>query len=115
MHPIPATASAMPLAVRLGLVLSAAVLVVILLTGAVVNRVVSQSFENVVTAQQQDQVDATADALSELLRQGGTLREARAVKVRLSRSLHAPVTILGPEGIEIGQWGPALPPDVETQ
>src|SRR3990172_5772268 len=106
MHPIPATASAMPLAVRLALVLSGATLVVLLVAGAVVNRVVSQSFEDVVTAQQQDQVDATADALSELLRQGGTLREARALMVRLSRSLNAPVVVVGPDGVQVGQWGP---------
>jgi len=105
----------MPLAFRLGLVLSAAVLVVLLLTGAVVNRVVSRSFDDVVTAQQQDQVDATADALSELLRQGGTLREARSVLLRLSRSLHGPVTVYGPEGGEITHFGDRMLPPGETR
>ncbi|HUG95322.1 MAG TPA: ATP-binding protein [Pleomorphomonadaceae bacterium] len=105
----------MPLALRLGLVLSAAVLVVLLLTGAVVNRVVSRSFDDVVTAQQQDQVDATADALSELLRQGGTLREARSVLLRLSRSLHGPVTVYGPEGGEITHFGDRMLPPGETR
>jgi signal transduction histidine kinase len=105
----------MPLALRLGLVLSAAVLVVLLLTGAVVNRVVSRSFDDVVTAQQQDQVDATADALSELLRQGGTLREARSVLLRLSRSLHGPVTVYGAEGGEITHFGDRMLPAGETR
>jgi signal transduction histidine kinase len=105
----------MPLALRLGLVLSAAVLVVLLLTGAVVNRVVSRSFDDVVTAQQQDQVDATADALSELLRQGGTLREARSVLRRLSRSLHGPVTVYGPEGGEITHFGDRMLPAGESR
>jgi signal transduction histidine kinase len=105
----------MPLALRLGLVLSAAVLVVLLLTGAVVNRVVSRSFDDVVTAQQQDQVDATADALSELLRQGGTLREARSVLLRLSRSLHGPVTVYGPDGGEITHFGDRMLPAGETR
>jgi signal transduction histidine kinase len=105
----------MPLALRLGLVLSAAVLVVLLLTGAVVNRVVSRSFEDVVIAQQQEQVDATADALGELLRQGGTLREARSVLLRLSRNLHGPVTVFGPEGAEISHFGEQTLPGGETQ
>ena len=104
----------MPLALRLALVLSAAVLVVLLAAGAVVNRVVSQSFEDVVTAQQTEHVEATADALSELLRQGGTLREARAVLVRLARSLDAPVTVVGPGGEQVGHWGRPLPPDVPS-
>jgi len=113
--PATVAATGMPLALRLGLVLSAAVLVVLLLTGAVVNRVVSRSFDDVVIAQQQEQVDATADALGELLRQGGTLREARSVLTRLSRSLHGPVTVYGPEGAEISHFGPQNLPAGETQ
>jgi signal transduction histidine kinase len=105
----------MPLALRLGLVLSAAVLVVLLLTGAVVNRVVIRSFDDVVIAQQQEHVDATADALGELLRQGGTLREARSVLTRLSRSLHGPVTVYGREGAEISHFGPQNLPAGETR
>ncbi|MEX0629338.1 MAG: HAMP domain-containing sensor histidine kinase [Chloroflexota bacterium] len=108
-------ATGMPLALRLGLVLSAAVLVVLLLTGAVVNRVVSRSFDDVVIAQQQEQVDTTADALGELLRQGGTLREARSVLTRLSRSLHGPVTVYGPEGAEISHFGPQNLPAGESR
>ncbi|MGH2488974.1 MAG: HAMP domain-containing protein, partial [Candidatus Limnocylindria bacterium] len=100
---------------RLGLVLSAAVLVVLLLTGAVVNRVVSRSFDDVLIAQQQEHVDATADALGELLRQGGTLREARSVLTRLSRSLHGPVTVYGPNGDEISHFGQPNLPAGETQ
>ena len=96
---------------RLGLILSAAVLVVLLLAGAVVNRVVSRSFEDVVSAQQTEQVQATADALSELLRQGGTLPEARSVLNRLSRGLGgAPVTVYGPGGQELAHYGPRIHP-----
>lgn len=111
----PTGPTGMPLAVRLALVLSAAVLVVLLLTGAVVNRVVIRSFDDVVIATQQDQVDATADALGELLRQGGTLREARSVLLRLSRSLHGPVTVYGPEGREITHFGDQTLPAGETR
>lgn len=107
-------ATGMPLALRLALVLSAAVLVVLLLTGAVVNRVVSRSFEDVVTAQQQQQVDATAAVLSDLLSQGGTWREARSVLNRLSLSLHGPVTVYGPQGEEVSHFGQRMLPGGET-
>jgi len=100
----------MPLALRLALILSGVTLVTLLVAGAVVNRVVSRSFEEVVTSQQTDQVNAAADALSEILRQGGNLRDARAVLERLSHSLDAPVVLLGPNGNEIAHFGPPQPP-----
>ncbi len=109
-----AAAGGMPLALRLALVLSAAVLIVLLLAGAVVNRVVTRSFEDVVTTQQQEQVEAAAEALSGLITQGGNLREARGVLERLGRSLGGPVTVLGPEGTEIAQFGPRELPSGET-
>ena len=102
--------SGMPLALRLGLVLSAAVLVVLLVAGAAVNRVVSGQFEDVVSAQQTEQVQAAADALSELLRQGGRLVEARTVLERLSHNLGAEVRVLGPRGQEIARVGMVMPP-----
>jgi hypothetical protein len=97
----------LPLAVRLGLVLGATVLVVLLLAGAVVNRVVSQGFE---------QVEAAADALGELVRVGGgprQLAEGARIMNRLARSLNGPVTLLGPNGLELATVtppGPQLPP-----
>ena len=71
---------------RLGLILSAAVLVVLLLAGAVVNRVVSQSFEDVVSDQQVQQVEAAAEAVSGLLQiRGGIggIGEAERILTRL--------------------------------
>ena len=65
----------------MGLVLSATVLVVLLLAGAVVNRVVSRGFEDVVSAQQVEQVEAAADAVSELVGIGGG-RLGQADRVR---------------------------------
>ena len=103
----------MPLSLRLALILSVAVLGVLLVAGVVVNRVVSGSFEEVVSAQQADQVQAAADALAEVLRQGGSLREARNVLARLSRSLGAPVTVRGPEGALLIELGPPLPSGAE--
>ena len=74
------------------------------------NRVVSRSFEDVVTAQQTEQVNAAADALGEILHQGGDLGQARAMLERLARSLGAPVVLLGPNGNEIAHFGPQQPP-----
>ncbi len=99
----------------MALVLSAAVLIVLLLAGAVVNRVVTRSFEDVVSTQQQQQVDAAAEALSDLIAQGGNLREARGVLERLGRSLGGPVTVLGPEGTDVAQFGPRELPNGETR
>ncbi|HEY7451217.1 MAG TPA: HAMP domain-containing sensor histidine kinase [Candidatus Limnocylindria bacterium] len=101
----------MPLAARLGLVLGVTVLVVLLFAGVVVNRVVSQGFEDVVTEQQQQQVDAAAEAVSDVLRVGGGgLIQAQRILNNLSRSLDAPVIVLGPNGQEIGRFGPRVPP-----
>jgi two-component system sensor histidine kinase BaeS len=112
----PGSSRGLPLALRLALILSGVTLVTLLVAGAVVNRVVSRSFDDVVAAQQTEQVQAAADALGEILRQGGNLREARAVLERLSRSLGVPVVLLGPDGNEIGQFGPpSLPVDLDDQ
>ncbi len=99
------TGTGMPLAVRLALVMSGVTLVVLLGAGAVVNRVVSRSFEEVVTTHQQEQIDAAADALAELISQGSSLREARGILERLSHSLGGQVTVQGPAGTEIGHFG----------
>ncbi len=103
---------------RLGLILSAAVLVVLLLAGAVVNRVVSQSFEDVVSGQQVQQVEAAAEAVSGLLEIGGgigRIGEAERVLNRLARSLNAPVVVMGPGGNPVSRYGPPLPPGTPTQ
>ncbi len=112
------TSGGMPLAMRLGLILSAAVLVVLLLAGAVVNRVVSQSFEDVVSDQQVQQVEAAAEAVSGLLEVGGgigRIGEAERVLNRLARSLNAPVVVMGPGGNAVSRYGPPLPPGTPTQ
>jgi signal transduction histidine kinase len=106
----------MPLAARLGLVLGVTVLIVLLVAGAVVNRVVSRGFEDVVTQQQQQQVDAAAQAVSDVLQiGGGGLVQAQRVLNGLSRSLQAPVIVLGPNGQELGRFGPRFPTDGETE
>jgi signal transduction histidine kinase len=107
----------LPLAVRLGLVLGATVLVVLLLVGAVVNRVVSQGFEDVVSAQQVEAVEAAADALSDLVQVGGgprQLAEGARIMTRLARSLSGPVSLVTSDGQQLAIFeppGPPAPPD----
>ena len=105
----------MPLALRLALVLSAAVLIVLLLAGAVVNRVVTRSFEDVVTEQQAQQVEAAAEALTDLVRVGGGPRgvaEGARILNRLARSLDGLVELMGPDGRPLASFGRPIPPDV---
>jgi signal transduction histidine kinase len=108
----------MPLAVRLGLVLGATVLVVLVFAGAVVNRVVSQGFEDVVSGQQVETVEAAADALGELVRVGGgprELAEGARIMNRLARSLNGPVSLLGPNGVELATVAPPDPPPPDAE
>jgi signal transduction histidine kinase len=112
-QPAAAKPQGLPLAVRLGLVLGATVLVVLVLAGAVVNRVVSQGFEDVVGTQQVEAVEAAADALGELVRVGGgprQLAEGARIMNRLARSLDGPVTLLGPDGTQLALVQPPGPP-----
>ncbi|HEY7452840.1 MAG TPA: HAMP domain-containing protein, partial [Candidatus Limnocylindria bacterium] len=107
----------LPLAVRLGVVLGATVLIVLLFAGVVVNRVVSQGFEDVVIEQQQEQVDAAADALGDLIQVGGGPREiAEGARIlnRLARSTGGHVILLGPTGQELTRFGQPLPADAQS-
>ena len=106
----------MPLAARLGIVLGVTVLVVLVVAGAVVNRVVSRGFEDVVTEQQQQQVDAAAQAVSDVVRVGGGgLFQAQRILNRLGESLGGPVVVIGPNGQEIAHFGPPRPAAGETE
>ncbi|HET9498188.1 MAG TPA: HAMP domain-containing sensor histidine kinase [Candidatus Limnocylindria bacterium] len=99
----------------MALVLSAAVLIVLLLAGAVVNRVVTQSFEEVVTEQQAQQVEAAAEALTDLVRVGGEPRsvaEGARILNRLARSLDGSVELIGPDGRPLASFGRPISPDV---
>ena len=64
----PAPPARRSLAWRLGLLLGIAVVAVLLLVGLVVNRVVSGSFQTVLTDQQQQRLDDAAVTLADRLR-----------------------------------------------
>ena len=61
----------LPLAWRLGLILGAIVLGLLLIAGVVVNRVVSGRFESVLANQQQQRLDDAAATLADGLDRGG--------------------------------------------
>jgi signal transduction histidine kinase len=95
-----------PLAWRLGLVLAVAVLGVLLLVGLVVNRVVSERFQTVVTAQQVQRLDDAAATLAD--RFDRPLRVVALVR-RLATTLDGSVQVVGADGTVVAAFG--RPPD----
>jgi two-component system sensor histidine kinase BaeS len=91
-----------PLAWRLGLILGAIVLGVLLVAGLVVNRVVSGGFETVLATQQQQRLDDAAVTLSDRLD-----RPARVLAVvrRLATNLGGFVRVVSPDGTVLAAFG----------
>ena len=93
------------LAWRRGLLLGVAVLGVLLLVGIVVNRVVSGSFETVLTAQQQQRLDDAAVTLADRLsRPAGRVR-AQALVTRIATSLGGEIRVVGLDGTTLAAFG----------
>ena len=90
------------LAWRLGLILGAVVLGVLLIAGVVVNRVVSGGFETVIAGQQQQRLDDAADNLADRLD-----RPARVLAVarRLANNLGGEVRVLANDGTTLAAFG----------
>ena len=95
------------LAWRLGLLLGVAVLSVLLLVGIVVNRVVSSTFENVLTAQQQQRLDDAAVTLADRLSRPAGLARAQALVTRIATSLGGEVRVVGLDGTTLAAFGRA--------
>jgi signal transduction histidine kinase len=95
------------LAWRLGLLLGVAVLGVLLLVGIVVNRVVSGSFETVLTAQQQQRLDDAAVTLADRLSRPAGLARSQALVTRLATSLDGEVRVVGLDGTTLAAYGRA--------
>ncbi len=93
-----------PLAWRLGLILGAIVLGVLVITGILVNRVVSGGFETVLVGQQQQRLDDAAVTLADRLD-----RPARVVAVvrRLATNLGGVVRVVAPDGTVLAAFGKA--------
>ena len=104
----PAIPSGQPLATRLALLLSGAVLVVLLVAGLVVNAVVSRSFEEQLTVQQQRRLEDTAAVLGSL-----PVNRLRPAIARLAPATGGRVSVLDDSGAVIVSGGrtPAGPVD----
>jgi two-component system sensor histidine kinase BaeS len=93
-----------PLAWRLGFILSAIVLGILLLAGIVVNRVVSGGFETVIADTQQQRLDDAAVTLADRLD-----RPARVLATirRLGTNLGGVVRVVDPDGTVLAAFGKA--------
>lgn len=101
--------SGRPLAMRLALWLAGAVVLVLLVAGLLVNRVVSSSFEEQLSAQQQERLADVAALVGEMNRPA-----ARQVVGRLAAGGAGRVTLLDAAGRVLGSAG-RLPPNAPTQ
>lgn len=93
------------LAWRLGLILGVAVLAVLLVVGVVVNRVVSAGYETVLTNQQQQRLDDSAETLADRLGRPAGLARAQAIVTRLANSLGGEVTVVSTDGTTLAAFG----------
>lgn len=98
-----------PLAWRLGLVMGVAVLGVLLVVGVVVNRVVSEGFQTVVTEQQEQRLDDAAVTLADRFE-----RPARVAALirRLAIALGGEVRVVASDGTILAAFGIAPDHDV---
>ena len=107
--PVPALSAAgrrrRSLAWRLGLLLGVSVVVVLLLVGVVVNRVVSNGFQTVLTDQQQQRLDDASVVLADRLARPAGLARAQAVVTRLATSLDAEVKVISTSGTTLAAFG----------
>ncbi|HLY35522.1 MAG TPA: HAMP domain-containing sensor histidine kinase [Candidatus Limnocylindria bacterium] len=93
------------LAWRIGLMLAGVVLVILVVTGIVVNRVVSSGFQSVLATQEQARLDTAADALVEALSRPAPLIRAEVQLQRLANSLGGRVRILRANGTQLASVG----------
>jgi two-component system sensor histidine kinase BaeS len=91
-----------PLAWRLGLILGVVVLGVLLLVGIVVNRVVSNGYETILSGQQQQRIDDAAITMADRLE-----RPARMLALvrRLANNLGGEVRVVANDGTVLSAFG----------
>ena len=82
-----------------------AVVAVLLLVGLVVNRVVSNSYETVLTAQQQQRLDDAAVTLADRLARLGGPARAQAFVVRLATTLGGEIRVIAADGTTLAAFG----------
>lgn len=106
-----AARSRRPLAWRIGLLLGVVVLGVLALAGVVVNRVVSNGFEGVVTAQQQQRLDDAAVTIGERLDRPARLQ---AFVTRIATALGGEVVVVTADGTTTAAFGRRPTGDIAT-
>jgi signal transduction histidine kinase len=105
--PVPTSAGRRSLAWRLGLLMGVAVIAVLLLVGIVVNRVVSNSYETVLSNQQQQRLDDAAVTLADRLSRPAGLARAQAYVMRLANQLAGEIRVIGTDGTTLAAFGKA--------
>lgn len=104
-----------PLSLRLALVLSAAVLAVLLVTGLAVNRVVSASLEQELSAAQRDRITVVVGAIADVdLSKPRVRLGVQAVLRRVATTTGGRVELIGADGSTVIDVG-AIPAGVATQ
>ena len=93
------------LAWRLGLLLGIAVVAVLLLVGIVVNRVVSDRYETVLTNQQQQRLDDAAVTLSDRMSRNVANARIQAIALRLATNLGGEIRIIAADGTTLAAYG----------
>ena len=101
------TSSRRSLAFRLGLVLAVTVVAVLLLVGVVVNRVVSTSYETVLTDLQQQRLDDAAQTVADRLARPAGPARAQAFVMRLANQLDGEVRVISSDGTTLAAFGRA--------
>jgi signal transduction histidine kinase len=101
------TRSRRSLAFRLGLVLAVTVVAVLLLVGVVVNRVVSTSYETVLTDLQQQRLDDAAQTVADRLARPAGPARAQAFVMRLANQLDGEVRVISTDGTTLAAFGRA--------
>lgn len=104
-----------PLGLRLALVLSAAVLAVLLIAGLAVNRIVSGSLEEELSAAERDRITVVAGAIAGVdLTAPRAMHGVEVVLRRMANTMHGHVRLVDADGqalVDVGR----LPPGVATE
>jgi two-component system sensor histidine kinase BaeS len=113
-QPSPTVTRGQPLSLRLAIVLSAAVVAVLLVTGLAVNRLVSGPLQDELSAAQRDRLTVVAAGLGEVdwTRPRGLLA-VQVVLRRVAEAAHGTASLFDADGHPIAVAG-QLPPGVQT-
>jgi signal transduction histidine kinase len=104
-----------PLGLRLALMLSLAVLAVLLVAGLAVNRIVSGSLEEELSAAERDRITVVAGAIGAVDLEGPRAKHGVEIVLRrVANAMHGRVQLVGADGeplVDVGR----LPPGVATE